>query len=474
MTIDAVDSNPLPSLLFRTVFLALLLAGGFSCKRVKPDPPAARNFDDSLTVDSSYVSAPILFEVSDLEAKINKALGVVLVENAEIKNGFSRPLNLRIERNGPIKLAFDGNRLTFGASLKIWISNPLRLARNAKDTSDRVYSALQVRFRSPLTVRDDWRVETKVELENYRWLTEPQIRILGINIPVTKLADRILEKRENGIESAIDKAVFNELRLDRELATIWQDIQKPILINKAYEKVWLLPRPFAILVGPIRGNPNAIMVPLRLNLAVDSEFGPKPIYQVNTKLPRLQKVESLPMLSRINLLTRIPYSQMTAVLDAYVTGKKLDIINHLVDIENVKVYGGEHALIVQTDIKGAIGGTLYFRGRPAFDTVRQELVVLNMDYDIHTEQSLAKAADWLLHDTLKDTLQSALKIPLQEHLTLLPDKIETAFARGKAGQKARIAIPKFQLSPRAIAIRPDGLHLLLHTDAAMVLEVVHL
>lgn len=457
-----------------TSLLALLLVSAFSCKRVKPEPPVARNFDDSLVVDSSYVSAPILFELADLEEKINKSLGMVLVENAEIKNGISRPLNLHIERSGPIKLAFDGDRLTFGASLKIWISNPLRLARSAKDTSNRVYSALQVRFRSPLTVRDDWRMETRVELEHYRWITEPEIRVLGIDIPVTKLADRILQKRENGIEDAIDKAVSNELRLDRELATIWRDIQKPILINKTYENVWLLPRPYAILVGPIRGNPNTILIPMRLRLNVDSEFGPKPVYAVKNRLPKLQKVASLPMLSRINLLSRIPYSQMTTVLNTYVSGKKLDIINHLVDIEQVKVYGGDHALIVQTDISGAIGGTLYFRGRPAFDTVRQELVMRNIDYDIQTEQSLAKAADWLLHDTLKDTLQSALKVPLQEHLALLPEKIETAFSRGKAGKKARIDIPKFQLRPKAMAIRPDGLHILLHTDAAMVLEVIHL
>ncbi|GAB3335780.1 hypothetical protein GCM10027299_45110 [Larkinella ripae] len=474
MITDDHTPTRLLSWLLLTVFLALFLAGAVSCKRVKPEPPAARNFDDSLVVDSSYVSAPILFELADLESKINRALGVVLVENAQIKNGITRPLNLHIERDGPIKLAFDGNRLTFGASLKIWISNPLRLSRSPKDTTNRVYSALQVRFRSPLTVRDDWRMETRVELENYRWITEPEIRVLGLAIPVTKLADRILEKRENGIEDAIDKAVFNELRLDRELATVWRDIQKPILINKAYEKVWLLPRPFAVLVGPLRGNARSLVIPMRIKLNVDSEFGPKPVYPLTTRLPKLQRVASLPMLSRINLLSRIPYDQMTTVLNTYVAGKKLDIINHLVDIKDVKVYGGEHALIVQTDIKGAIGGTLYFRGRPAFDTVRRELVVRDIDYDMHTEQSLAKVADWLLHDTLKDTLQAALKIPLQEHLTLLPGKIEAAFSRGKAGKKARIDIPKFQLSPRAIAVRPDGLHILLHTDAAMVLEVVNL
>lgn len=474
MTRDESESNRLSYYLFSSAFLALLLVGTFSCKRVNPEPPTARNFDDSLKADSSYVSAPVLFEISELEEKINKALGIVLVENAEIKNGFSRPLNLHIERSGPIKLAFDGNRLTFGASLKIWISNPLRLSNNPKDTSNRVYSALQVRFRSPLTVRNDWRMETNVELEHYRWITEPQIRVLGIDIPVTKLADRILQKRENGIEAAIDKAVFNELRLDRELATIWRDIQKPLLINKAFQEVWLRPRPFAVLVGPIRGNPTTILIPMRLRLTVDSEFGPKPVYPLNARLPRLQKVASLPMISHLNLLSRIPYKQLSTVLNTYVTGKKFDIVNHLIDIKKVSVYGGEHALIVQTDIKGAIGGTLYFRGRPAFDTVRNELVVQNLDYDMQTEQSLARVADWLLHDTLKDTLQTVLKIPLQEHLTLLPSKIEAAFAKAKVGKKARIDIPKFQLRPKAIAVRPDGLYILLHAEAAVLLEVVNL
>ncbi|MFC5408972.1 DUF4403 family protein [Larkinella bovis] len=470
------DSTPdrLPSLFIYTAFLALVLVGSFSCKRVTPEPPVARNFDDSLKADSSYISSPVTFEIAELEEKINRALGTVLVKNAELKNGITRPLYLHIERSGPVKLAYDGNRLTFGASLRIWISNPLRLGKNPKDTTNRVYSALEVRFRSPLTVRDDWRMQTKVELEHYRWITRPEIRILGIDIPVAKLADRILQKRENGIEAAIDRAVYNELRLDRELATVWRDIQKPILINRAFQQVWLRPRPTAIQVGPIRGNPTSIVIPMRLRLTIESAFGPKPVYAINTRLPRLEKVTTLPMMSHLNLLSRIPYGQMSTLLNTYVTGRKFDIINHLVDIKKVTVFGSDHALIVQTDIAGAIGGTLYFRGRPVFDSTRSELVMQNIDYDIHTEQSLAKVADWLLHDTLKDTLQSALRIPLQEHLTLLPHRIEKAFSKGKAGRKARIDIPKFQLQPKAIAVRPDGLQILLHAEAALILEVVHL
>lgn len=471
---DESEQNRLPYFLIGTAFLALLLAGVFSCKRVNPDPPTARNFDDSLIADSSYVSAPILFTLDELEEKVNKALGVVLVDNATIKNGIARPLNLHIERSGPVRLAFDGQKLTFSASLRIWLSNPFRLSSNPKDTSDRVYSALHVRFNSPLMVRNDWRMQTNVELENYRWITEPEIRVLGMHIPVTNLADRILEKRENGIENAIDRAIFNELRLDRELAKIWREIQKPLLINRNFQEVWLRPKPFAVLVGPIRGNPTELVIPMRIKLRMESTFGPKPTYPLDAPLPNLQKVASLPMVSHVSLLSRVPYSQLSTVLNAYVSGAKLDVINHLIDVKKIIVYGGEHALIVRTDIGGTIGGTLYFRGRPAFDTVRNELVMRNLDYDIQTEQSLAKAADWLLHDTLKDTLQATLRVPLEEHFTLLPNKIEAAFARAKAGKKARIDIPKFQLSPKSIAVRPDGLQILLHADAAMTLEVVNL
>ncbi|GAB3898485.1 DUF4403 family protein [Larkinella knui] len=474
MISEESEQNRLSYTLFSTVLLAFLLAGLFSCKKVNPEPPAARNFDDSLQADSSYVSASILFDIAELEEKINTALGVVLVNNVDIKSGKSRFLKLRVERAGPIKLAFDGTRLTFTASLKIWTSNPLNLVNDPKDTANWVFSAIQVRFHSPLTVRNDWRMETSMELEHYRWVTEPQIRLLGINIPVTRLANHILAKREDGIENAIDKAIFNELRLDRELEKIWKDLQKPLLINRAFQQVWLRPRPYAVLVGPIRGNPTTIVIPMRLKLAVDSEFGSKPVYTPDARLPRLQKVASLPMMSHINLLSRIPYQQLSSVLNTYISGRKLDVINHIVDIKQVRVYGGEHALIVQMDIKGALGGSLYFRGKPAFDTVRNELVMKDIDYDIHTEQSLAKAADWLLHDTLKDTLQATLRIPLQEYFTLLPSRIETAFSKAKVGRKARIDIPKFQLSPKAIAVRPDGLYILLHADAALTLEVVDL
>jgi hypothetical protein len=192
------------------------------------------------------------------------------------------------------------------------------------------------------------------------------------------------------------------------------------------------------------------------------------------KLPVLQKVAHLRPISDLKVLFTIPFADLNRVLSNNMKGRKLELAGGLITIKSASVYGGQHALILKTDVDGSVKGTLYFHGKPYFDTLSNTLQVRDVDFDVHTEERLLATADWLLHDTLRDTLTAALTIPMGRQLAALPKKIETAFARGKAGKKTELDIAAFRLVPQRIAVRPEGVQILIDIQSKVTLEVKRL
>ena len=452
--------------------LLVALVSFSACNRVKPEQPAAAQFDAPLGAGPSYIGSPIVFEVAELEERVNQALGRVIVEGDVVKMRKGRDLYLKIERSGSVRLRVDGQRVTFGAPLVIWLENPVSLRRNK--TPRQPLCSLDVEFNSPISVSDDWRLSTRVSLNRFKWITPPKMKVLGIPISVKKIAENILDKRRGEIEKAIDLAIHQELRLDREIRKLWVDLQKPLLINRRYENIWLVPKPNAVQVGEIYGNRGVIVIPIRIRLQIDSYFGDKPDVALNKQLPRLQKVKAISYNCHLNLLSRIQYEDLNSALKQTLDGRNLELMKGLVKIKDANVYGSGSSLILRTDVGGKVRGVLYFRGRPAFDTVNHALSIHDFDFDVRTEEVLLSSADWLLHDNLKDTLQTALHLPLKSHLDSLPQKIETAFARGRPGKRARLDIRSFRLVPRTVAVRPEAIQVLIHADATVNLRITDL
>jgi len=458
----------------------LLLANG--CRKVNPKPPAAEGFDDPIPATVSYLTGRITFELSDLERKINKELKPVLVMEDALEGRKGEKWQLRVERNGPVKLRYEKQRVSITAPLQVWISNPLAFKRNkrrlAKDSTfvakKQSLCALSVNFDTPLVVTKKWTLATKLRFVDYKWIEKPKLRILGVRLSIQNIAEKIIDSRKGDIEAAIDQAVAGELHLDKEIRKIWRDIQRPLLLNKTPDSVWLVPSPLSVAAGPISGNSRTITVPLRIGFATATYFGKHPNVKPSSKLPVLQKVAHLRPISDLKVLFTIPFADLNRVLSNNLKGRKLELAGGLITVKSASVYGGQHALILKTDVGGSMKGTLYFHGKPYFDTLSNTLQIRDVDFDVHTEEQLLATADWLLHDKLRDTLTAALKIPMGRQLAALPKKIETAFARGKAGKKTELDIDAFRLVPQRIAVRPEGVQILIDIQSKVTLEVKRL
>ncbi len=440
------------------------------CQEKKRQPPAAEGFDPPIPATLSYVAAPITFQLRELEDKINRELDPVLVGNETEEGKVKGIVSFRVKRLGPVHIDYVDQQIKLSAPLQLWLTKPF-----SRDTTPpkKPFCALQVDFKSPLRVTENWRLASQTTFTAYRWIIQPKIRLLGNDITLTKLARRILEKHQAAIETAIDSAIHTDLRLDRIVKPIWQDMQNPLLINRAYG-LWLVPRPISVAAGAITGNKTALTTHLRIAFETQTELKPKPPVHRKTPLPILQKREQVSQTSDLHLMSFIPYADMNRMLDLTVNNQNKKLALGSLTIRRVSVYGGQRSLIVKAEVAGLLDEVLYLRGRPVFDTLTNTLRISNLDFDTETANALSKTTGSVWHDGFRKLLEQLLTIPLGDDIAKLPNAIDKAFEQGEPGKKADLGIQSFRFIPQKIAIRPDGIQVLIQVKSKVALQIKQL
>lgn len=437
------------------------------CQKVRPKPPVPEQFDQPIPPATSYLAGSITFRISELEKKINEELDPVLVgkKTPSGKSGGFFPF--RVARSGRVRIRYEDEQIKFSTPLQLWITTPF----SGKSTPpDKPFCSLQVNFKSPLSVTSDWRLASNVSFTDYRWLIKPEIRVLGRAFPLTSVAGKLLANYQSAIESAIDTAIHSELRLDQLIKPVWQSIQQPLLIDKAHG-LWLTPMPTGVLSGPISGNSERITTHLQIALDTKTSLSPTTPAYTERALPTLQKLERVNQLSDLHVLSYFPYTDINRLLKQMIGEKPKKMALGLLTIKSATVYGSHHALIVKTQVSGLLDGTVYFRGRPAFDTVSNTLQVENLEFDADSDDVLPRIAGWIVHDSFLKLVSNLLTIQLGDDIAQLPEKIQEAFEKGEAGKKVDLSISSFTFTPRKIAIRPDGLQTLIHVKSKALIQI---
>jgi hypothetical protein len=454
----------------RTNHLLISLAALFcitQCQKEKAQPPKAEGFDPPIPPAISYLAGPVTFQLKELENKINRELDPVLV-GKDTKGGKAGGIvSFRIVRSGPVQIRYESQQVKFSAPLQLFLAKPFS---SDKTAPEKPFCALHVNFQSPLTVTPDWRLSSQVKFVDYQWIIPPEIRLLGMEISLTNFAQKIIERHRTDIETAIDSAIHRDLRLDKTVSPIWHDIQNPLLINKEYG-LWLLPRPVSVAASSITGNNDSISTHLRIAFETKTELKAEtPVYP-KTKLPPLQKRDTVSQVSDLHLMSFIPYEDINQMLARKLSKEPKKLAMGALTVKQASVYGGQHALIVKAELSGLLNGTIYLRGRPMFDTLTNTLRIQNLDFDAGTKSALPQVTSAAWNNGLRQMLEGLLAIPLGDDIAQLPDKIQQAFKKGEASKKTDLGIRAFRFIPQKIAIRPDGFQALIKVTSNVGVQV---
>ncbi len=461
--------RPTHVLLLGSVAILLLLLFT-QCRQVSPPPPTAQGFDDSIPPAISYVAGSVVMPLRELENKINEKLDPVLVGKKSAGREKKSLFAFRVIRSGRVQIHYENQQIRFSAPLQLWLLTPLS---GGEASQNRPFCSLQVHFQSPLTVTPNWRLASQVKFANYEWIEEPRIRLLWQEISLTKIVRSVLERYQSAIESAINSAIYEELQLDQLVGPIWQDMQKPLLIDRQYG-LWLMPRPVGIEASPVQGNSQQLITPLRIAFQTRTALSPdQPAYSP-TSLPLLQKRAQLATTSDLNVMSFIPYTDINQMLARQIGQQPIKLAWGALTIRKATVYGSQQSLIVKAQVSGLVDGTLYLRGRPTFDTLTKTLKVSDLDIDVATRNVLPKLAGLVINKSLLRVVENLLVMPLDDDIAKLPQLIVKAFEKGGAGAKTDLTLQNFRFNVPKLVIRQDGIQALMHATSNVSVRVKQL
>lgn len=325
-------------------------------------------------------------------------------------------------------------------------------------------------------------------------LAEPVIEDSTINLPITvslksalhDLAqafsrgnDKDRHDREKNITGKIqeflqrqasrnDNNLLQNFYVRQMAGSAWDALQGPV---KLRDDLFLLINPRAATVSPLSVPGDTIRVVIGLAAKPKLVAGPvRPA--VAQSLPTLALTPVPPEQGfHIALESELSFEYLGNELTKKMGGKVYPANGEAIVIENVTLYGSGNAVVVAVRVKGAVRGVIYLSGAPLYDESARSFALHNLEYTVETKQVLVKAADWLLHSRLKDSLAERTTWFVGDRIDAARDLLASALNR-KLNQHVSISGNIRALRPVSVGITKSSIKAVLVADGSAELNVL--
>ena len=424
--------------------------------------------------ETSKISVPILYKIQNLENMINSKIRGTIYNDNSFKNNGNDKLKLKIEKNGTIKIDALGNVLSYSVPLKVRIEKKLIgtkkvFGKNIFQKGNVVEFALVLFFDSNVDINNDWKLLTKTQYKGLKWETEPTATVLKINI--AGLVEKELDKKMGDLTNKIDKSLHDNLDIKKQIEKVWKDIQKPFLINKKAEKIWLQFSPYSIQSTVINTKGKNIFIQIQLETFAQTLIGASPPYSINDSIPSLLKLANSPDQFDLNIVCKLPYTSINNILKKFVAGKEINVEGINLKINSAHIQGNSSNLLFKLEISGDVKGSVTFKGKPRFNTESKSIEIDKFDFDLESEEWLLTAANQVLHDEIKNQIKQKLSIPLEEYMQKIPLLINSGIEKGKLKEKINIYVDSLQLDLKKTEITQKDFQFLINGKGRVLLEL---
>jgi hypothetical protein len=405
----------------RYVFIVcFLLAAACTPPKVqtKPELPSGLKPAASFTPVPSVINVPIELKSWYIEKVLNEQLAALLYECDTLDIGGMKPVKMKIWKKDSIRIALEGNELSYRVPLKIWLQFSFTIgAMGFSHTENQdVEAEIAIKLRSRFFIQKDWKVVTITRSDGYEWISDPVIKARFITIPIKPVIDIILSSQQESFGDMVDKAVSGMLDIKKMLHPLWYRIQAPILLSSSPDSIWLRLSPMSVYMTQLKGSSGTIKGSLGIKSVAETFFGSQPEAKPADSLPEFVVPGKLDSSFVINLYTELSYASASQMLQSFLLGRAFSTGDKEVIIQDINIYGLEGYAVVAIDFTGSFKGKVYVIGHIRYDEATSTASIEDLDFDISTKNALHSTADWLFHGIILAKVQPYLKFPLRERL----------------------------------------------------------
>jgi hypothetical protein len=321
---------------------------------------------------------------------------------------------------GPFTAFADGRlmhlRATIAYTAKAFYKPPIgpTIGGGCGKAGDRPRIVLELA--TPLTLTSEWRLQSHARLERIEPASTEQRDHCDVSFLHHDVTARVVDAAKGGISSHladIDHKIA-DVDLHERFRGLWALLARPIRLT---DGLWLLLDPQRLDIGAVTGAGHVLTIPVTLSARPRIVTSNAPPTDTAVTLPPLGHSGSASGF-RVVLDGTIDYGAASKVVDLALANKTMTQGGQTVTVVAARITPANKGRIaLSVEFKGDAKGTLVFLGTPVLDTVRREITVPDLDYDLETDNQLINTFTWLRSDALRATFRSKAHFPVDTALT---------------------------------------------------------
>ena len=409
----------------------------------------------------SVLNLPIEMPIAELQSQINAQIkGLIYEDNSYEDNGGDN-LKAKVWKINPIRVVAKDSTFLFEVPLKIWVSAGYKVSPLGIDLSgykDTEFS-ITIRLISKIGISSNWKLNSETYVDSYDWITEPNVKVAGVRIPIKSMVSRLLNHNFEKITGLIDQQVAGSIEIKKYVEAAWTLARQPVLLSKEFD-TWLVVTPTAIVMTPLMVSNNILRASIGIKAYTQTVTSAvKPAVKPAPRLPDLQIMDKVSSSFRLGLISLVSYEDAARLAAAQFSGQKFSFLNgkYTVEVTSIEMYGQNERLVIKAGLSGSMNGYIYLKGVPYYDPATQKLFLKDLDYDLDTKSTIIKTANWLLQGKFTKMMEREMVFPVGSQITEAKKSIQQTLSNYKVtdgvvlkGTLAEILPDKVYLTPKHI------------------------
>jgi len=439
------------------------------CKtKFYPEKPVAEYVSKAPEIEKieSYLSIPVEISLEDLEKQVNTYLKGRLYEDNSFTNNENDGLVCIVKKYSDIKIESWKNAVRITAPLDVWGKY------KTMGVTTEFKGVLAVTYNTSITIMENWKMVTNTWPGGHEWIRPPTIDVLSVDVPVTYIADAILNGQQEGISKEIDKAVKENIDLKALMKDAITGLYEPMLISEEY-KSWLRIQPTEIMLSQINSNSKKMKITLGLRAYMETIVGEKPAFADTTLFPSLHIVEKMPDEFNVGLVTIVKYADAAKLMNelyvlqpyTYAEGKKSITLTHF------DMWAQGDRMVMEIGTKGSLNGFVYLIGTPYYEEKDRTIRMKDVDFHLDTKNKLIKSANWLLHGTFAKVMQKNIYFEIGKELDATKKDCQSYFNNYECSEGVFLNGKLNELEAKKVYLVEDGIVAVVNTKGKLSVKI---
>lgn len=374
----------------------------------------------------SEIGVPVRLTVLTIETEMNKKLKDTVFRDDKFKSDYGI-FDVTARKIAPIKIKGEekGNKINIESTFRLVIKGNLETSFLGIPISMPIDQqiAMKVWLSSIFSLEKNWQLLTKTTLEKHEWLEEPILDLGLMKLPLTKIADAMLEQNKESFAKQLDDQMKPHLSWKKPITEAWDNMQTAMPIAE-WEKdtVWASMQAENIAMTALICQKDTFFTWLKIPIKAVGTIKDKPKNN-NKNLPDFTLLTEKPAFGELKIKTFIDKNLAEQKMQKIFGEQEFEFKKYKSKVEKISIYNAKNNLWgVELQMKGSINGKMFVEAIPI--NKKGKIEIQKLTYRIDGESDFPAFAEWLFKGKIKKQIKKAIEEPLNQQIEAMKKEIE--------------------------------------------------